>query len=91
MTAARLATRSSDLARTQSLQIARALEEQAGVQSELTFIHTEGDQKQDVSLAEAGVIGLFTAEVQNAVSESLQNLSFLGYFGVHFAKRHLAS
>ena len=80
MTATRLATRSSDLARTQSLQIARALEEQAGVQSELTFIHTEGDQKQDVSLAEAGVIGLFTAEVQNAVLDGRAD------FAVHSLK-----
>ncbi|MBC8329734.1 MAG: hydroxymethylbilane synthase [Planctomycetes bacterium] len=63
----RLATRGSDLARTQSGAFADALQHATGVPSELVIIKTQGDRVQDVALADAGSIGLFTAEVQSAL------------------------
>ncbi len=67
MTELRLATRGSDLARTQSSAFAAELESARGVASELVIVRTTGDQVQDVPLADAGATGLFTAEVQRAV------------------------
>lgn len=67
MTTLRLATRGSELARTQSGAVAAALEGLAGVRSELVIVKTTGDRVQDVALSDAGSIGLFTAEVQAAV------------------------
>ncbi len=67
MAALRLATRGSDLARTQSLQAARLLEERTGLKSELVIVRTEGDRNQETALGEAGSIGLFTGEVQAAL------------------------
>jgi hydroxymethylbilane synthase len=67
MTTLRLATRGSDLARTQSGAFAEALQHATGVRSELVIVKTQGDRVQDVALKDAGSIGLFTAEVQQAV------------------------
>ncbi len=67
MTTLRLATRGSDLARTQSGAFADALQHATGTPSELVIIKTQGDRVQDVALKDAGSIGLFTAEVQHAV------------------------
>ncbi|RMH05509.1 MAG: hydroxymethylbilane synthase [Planctomycetota bacterium] len=67
MNSLRLATRGSDLARTQSGAFAAALLSATGRSSELVIVRTQGDRVQDVALAEAGATGLFTAEVQKAV------------------------
>lgn len=63
----RLATRGSDLARTQSLAVADAVERATGRASELVIVRTTGDREQKDALAAVGSIGLFTKEVQEAV------------------------
>ncbi|MCH2112263.1 MAG: hydroxymethylbilane synthase, partial [Planctomycetes bacterium] len=67
MTGLRIATRGSDLALTQSRWVATQLEQQGMDELELVVVKTQGDQKTDVKLGDAGSIGLFTAEVQESV------------------------
>ena len=67
-TAVRIATRSSAQARTQA-EIAAAAIEAANpeVRTELVFVDTTGDQRQDVPLHQIGGQGVFVKEVQRAV------------------------
>jgi hydroxymethylbilane synthase len=67
MQALRLGTRGSLLARTQSAQVAGALEKATGRPVELVEIHTRGDRIQDRPLSEIGGTGLFTKEVDQAL------------------------
>ena len=67
MTFLKLATRGSDLARHQAEQVATLLREATGAATELVIVSTHGDRVQDVVLGDAGAIGLFTSEVQQAV------------------------
>lgn len=80
MTPLRLATRGSDLARTQSLLVANAIQAATRTTTELVIIETSGDQKTDVPLAEIGTIGAFTTEVQDAVLDGRAD------FAVHSQK-----
>ncbi|MEZ4241448.1 MAG: hydroxymethylbilane synthase [Myxococcota bacterium] len=63
----RLGTRGSDLATTQSGQVARAVEAATGVGVELVIIKTRGDQVTDRPLQEVGGKGLFTKEIEEAL------------------------
>ncbi len=63
----RLATRGSPLALWQARRVA-ALLGVAGVDSALVVVETEGDRRQDLSLAHLGGRGVFVKEVQAAVS-----------------------
>jgi len=65
----RLATRGSELARTQAGTVADRLASGGRVEVELVIVKTTGDRRQDVLLGEAGAIGLFTREVQQALLE----------------------
>lgn len=68
MTALRLGTRGSALARTQSDGVRRALEEEAGP-VEVVVIQTTGDRRIDRPLPEIGGKGLFTRELDRALLE----------------------
>ncbi len=63
----RLATRGSPLALWQARRVA-ALLGVAGVDCALVLVETEGDRRQDVSLAHLGGRGVFVKEVQAAVT-----------------------
>ncbi|MFQ5747947.1 MAG: hydroxymethylbilane synthase [Planctomycetota bacterium] len=63
----RLATRGSELARTQAQGVAGRLAAEGRAEPELVIVKTTGDRRQDVLLGEAGAIGLFTREVQEAL------------------------
>jgi hydroxymethylbilane synthase len=76
----RLATRGSDLARTQSLAFAQQLLDATGAPSELVIVETTGDLRLDMPLSESGVVGLFTSEVQQAVLQGAAD------FAVHSLK-----
>lgn len=66
--AVRIATRSSAQARTQAEIIAAAMEAgNPGYTTELVFVDTLGDQRQDVPLHTIGGQGVFVKEVQRAV------------------------
>jgi hydroxymethylbilane synthase len=77
----RIATRSSAQARTQAEVIARAIEAtSAKWRTELIFVDTLGDQRQDVPLHTIGGQGVFVKEVQHAVFAGLADIA------VHSAK-----
>jgi hydroxymethylbilane synthase len=77
----RLATRSSLQARTQAEVVARAIEQTSpGCTTELIFVDTMGDRRQDVALHQLGGQGVFVKEVQLAVLEGRADLA------VHSAK-----
>ncbi|MEI7617939.1 MAG: hydroxymethylbilane synthase [Actinomycetota bacterium] len=79
--ALRIATRSSAQARTQAEVIAAALEAaNPGCHTELVFIDTLGDQRQDVPLHTIGGQGVFVKEVQRAVFDGHADIA------VHSAK-----
>ena len=64
----RLGTRGSMLARTQSQQVADAIEKaNPGVSIEMVIVKTTGDRVQDRQLAELGGKGLFTKEIEQAL------------------------
>jgi len=65
-TTLRLATRGSPQARTQAEAVAAALRA-TGVDTELVFVETTGDRRQDIPLHEIGGQGVFVKEVQAAV------------------------
>jgi len=75
----RVATRASDLARTQAGLVARALEETLGVTAELLPLTTTGDRTTG-SLALAGGKGLFVKEVEEALLDGSADVA------VHSAK-----
>ncbi|MCK6505199.1 hydroxymethylbilane synthase [Myxococcota bacterium] len=64
-----LGTRGSQLAVTQSQQVADAITAATGVPVRLEIIRTRGDQVQDRPLAAVGGKGLFTAELEAALRE----------------------
>ena len=64
----RIATRSSLQARTQAEIVAASIQHaDCGVTTELVFVETIGDQRQDVALHQIGGQGVFVKEVQRAV------------------------
>ena len=63
----RIATRASELALRQARMVQAALEK-AGVESELVTFKTVGDKKLDESLSAIGAKGLFTKELEDALS-----------------------
>lgn len=63
----RIATRGSGLARAQSGQVARSLERELGVSTELVIVRTTGDRIQDRPLSEVGGKGLFVKEIEEAL------------------------
>ena len=81
MSVIRIATRSSAQARTQSTAIAELLAAtHAGLEVELVFVDTTGDQQKDVPLHVIGGQGVFVKEVQAAVLAGRADLA------VHSAK-----
>jgi hydroxymethylbilane synthase len=77
----RIATRASAQARTQAEIIAAALAAQTpGLTTELVFVETLGDQRQDLPLHTIGGQGVFVKEVQRAVFEGHADIA------VHSAK-----
>ena len=79
MTLVRLATRASTQARLQSEHVAARLAA-TGVEVELVFVETSGDQVRDRPIWEIGGQGVFTKEVQNAVLDGRADIA------VHSAK-----
>ena len=68
MTSVRIATRGSAQARTQATAVADLLRaHHRGLNVELVFVDTTGDQRQDVPLHTIGGQGVFVKEVQAAV------------------------
>jgi hydroxymethylbilane synthase len=67
MTAVRVATRGSLLARTQSGQVADALAAALGTPVELVEVRTRGDVDQQTPLASFGSVGVFVTAVREAV------------------------
>jgi len=63
----RLGTRGSQLATTQSGQVAQAITDATGVEVELVIIKTKGDQVTDRPLQSVGGKGLFTKEIEDAL------------------------
>lgn len=77
----RIATRSSLQALTQAEIVGAAIEAtNAGLRTELVFVDTVGDQRQDVPLHAIGGQGVFVKEVQRAVLDGRADLA------VHSAK-----
>ncbi len=76
MKALRLATRGSALALAQSKAVAADLERlHPGLAVELIILKSSGDQKADVSLSSAGGVGLFTKELEQALSARTADLA----------------
>jgi hydroxymethylbilane synthase len=72
----RLATRSSAQARTQAESVADGLRRaHPGLDVELVFVDTTGDQRQDVPLHVIGGQGVFVKEVQRAVLDGRADLA----------------
>lgn len=81
MTRVRIATRGSAQARTQSEVVADRLRAaHPGLEVELVFVETTGDQQRDVPLHQIGGQGVFVREVQRAVLDGRADLA------VHSAK-----
>lgn len=77
----RIATRSSLQARTQAEVVGAAIEAGTpGLKTELVFVDTVGDQRQDVPLHTIGGQGVFVKEVQRAVLDGRADIA------VHSAK-----
>jgi hydroxymethylbilane synthase len=77
----RIATRSSAQARTQAELVGAAIEAASpGLLTELVFVDTVGDQRQDVPLHVIGGQGVFVKEVQRAVLDGRAEIA------VHSAK-----
>ncbi len=77
----RIATRSSAQARTQAEVVAAAIEATSpSWRTELVFVETLGDRRQDVALHSIGGQGVFVKEVQHAVLEGHADIA------VHSAK-----
>ena len=80
-TVLRIATRSSAQARTQAEFVGDSIvRSNTGVTTELVFVDTVGDQRQDVPLHTIGGQGVFVKEVQRAVLEGRADIA------VHSAK-----
>jgi hydroxymethylbilane synthase len=80
MTTLRIATRASELAVAQASLIARRIEAELRVATELLALKSTGDRLTEVSLARVGGKGLFVKEIEEAVLEGRADLA------VHSAK-----
>lgn len=80
MSRLRIATRASELALTQTRWVARRIEAQLGVETELVPLRTTGDRLANVSLAKVGGKGLFIKELEEALRDGRADLA------VHSAK-----
>jgi hydroxymethylbilane synthase len=67
MNALRIGTRGSQLALFQARAVARLLEQEAGVASEIVVIRTSGDRLAEASLAQMGGKRLFVREIEEAL------------------------
>ncbi len=76
----RIATRGSDLALTQARYIAKRLERELRVETELLVLTTKGDQILDKPLADIGGKGLFIKEIEEALVDGRAEVA------VHSAK-----
>jgi hydroxymethylbilane synthase len=76
----RIATRASALAVAQTTRVAAALEEAAGVRTELLTLRTTGDRLAEGALAALGGKGLFVKELEEALLDGRADLA------VHSAK-----
>ena len=76
----RIATRGSDLALTQTRQVAARIEKALDCETELVVVRTTGDRIQDRSLAKIGGKGLFLKELEEALLAGTADLA------VHSAK-----
>ena len=74
MAALRIGTRGSELALWQAREVARLLE-QRGIASSLQIIHSTGDKRTDVPLAQIGGKGLFVKELEEALIEQRIDLA----------------
>ncbi len=75
----RLGTRGSLLARTQSRQVADAIEAATGDTVELVLIRTRGDMVTDRPLGQVGGKGLFTKEIEEALLSREVDLAVHSY------------
>ena len=75
MTALRLATRGSALARTQSESVAAALSSSSGREVVLVEVSTDGDRDRTTPLAELGGVGVFVSAVREAVLTGAADLA----------------
>ncbi len=80
MTAVRIATRGSDLALVQARYVARRIESELGLETEIVIVKTTGDRVQNASLAKLGGKGLFVKEIEEALLEERADVA------VHSAK-----
>jgi hydroxymethylbilane synthase len=80
VSALRIATRTSPLARWQADTVASGLKETAGLHCSIVGVSTGGDRDQSASLSELGGKGVFVTEVQAAVLSGAADLA------VHSAK-----
>ncbi|MFK7896776.1 MAG: hydroxymethylbilane synthase [Myxococcota bacterium] len=80
MSKLRIATRGSDLALTQTKQIAARIERELSVETELVVLRTTGDRIQDRSLAKIGGKGLFVKEIEESLLDGRADMA------VHSAK-----
>lgn len=71
----KLATRGSQLALWQANKVASLLEAFQELTVELVIVKTQGDRNQEVALGDAGSVGLFTSEVQQAVLQDQSDLA----------------
>lgn len=71
----RLATRGSQLARTQSQHVAHAITASTGRSVELVIVRTRGDAITDRPLAQVGGKGLFTKEIEDALLQGVADLA----------------
>jgi hydroxymethylbilane synthase len=76
----RIATRGSDLALTQTREMAARIERELGCATEIVVVRTTGDRIQDRSLAKIGGKGLFVKEIEEALLEGRADVA------VHSAK-----
>ena len=80
MKAVRIATRGSDLALAQANYVARRIQLELELETEVLVVKTTGDRIQNVSLAKIGGKGLFVKEIEEALLEERADVA------VHSAK-----
>ena len=75
MKALRIGTRGSALALWQSRSIAQALQQSAGIATELIIIKTSGDKFQQTSFSQMGTKGVFIKELEDALLDARVDLA----------------
>ncbi len=80
MSRVRIATRGSDLALTQANYVARRVQDELALETELVVVKTTGDRVQEVPLSQIGGKGLFVKEIEEALLADRADLA------VHSAK-----